>query len=103
MRDVKGKKNKGSLVLKISLFCFVCFFVVSLIDQQMQISEKEAQLDQVTAEREMQDRKNEELEKALQSNEGIDTYAEDYARREYGFAKSDERVFINIGGLEADD
>ena len=103
MRDVKEKKNIGSLVLKIALFCFACFFVGSLIDQQMQISEKEEQLAQVTAERELQDRKNEELEKALQSNDGIDSYAEDYVRREYGFAKPDERVYINIGGLEADE
>lgn len=103
MREVKTKKYKGSIILKIALFCFACLFVFTLINQQMQISEKETQLEKVRAEREEQEVVNEELEKALEEDVGIDTYAEEYARKEYNYAMPEERVFINIGGQEAEE
>lgn len=103
MREVKGKKYKGSFILKIALFCFVGFFVVTLVNQQIQIADKQAEKEELQLEREAQDLKNEELEKTLEENVGIDTYAEEYARKEYNFAMPQERIFINVGGQEAEE
>ena len=103
MREVKVKKYKGSFLLKFAIFCFACFFIFSMVNQQMQITEKETQLEEVRSELEDQTIRNEALEEALDEDVDMDTYVEAYARKEYHYARPDERVFINIGGQEAEE
>lgn len=44
MHEVKTKKRKGSLLLKIAVFCFAFFMVSMLVSQQIQISQKKEEL-----------------------------------------------------------
>ena len=75
----------------------------ALVNQQIQISAKTNQLNEIQRQLEEQDVKNEELERAL-SDEGSenggydDAYIERYAREELDFAKPGERVFVNVAG-----
>ncbi len=40
MEEVKIKRYKGSLLLKVAVFCFACFMVTMLVGQQISISQK---------------------------------------------------------------
>lgn len=99
MREVKTKKNKGSLLLKIAIFCFAAFLLMMLVSQFFQISKKQTQLNGLKEELRQQQLINDELRYDLQSEDtGTDDYAEKVARRELDYVKPGERVFYNIGG-----
>lgn len=102
MREVKVKKYKGSVLLKFAVFCFASFFVFSMINQQMQISEKEAELESVRTELETQNMRNDELEEELGADVDMDKYAEQYARREFHYTMPNEEIYINVGGQETE-
>ena len=44
MQEVKTKKYKGSLLLKIAVFSFAFFMVSMLVSQQVLIGQKKAEL-----------------------------------------------------------
>lgn len=47
MEEVKIKRYKGSLLLKVAVFCFACFMVTMLVGQQISISQKKDELQQL--------------------------------------------------------
>ncbi len=99
MREVKTKKQKGSLLLKIAIACFAAFLLMMLISQFFQIGKKRAELKELKEELNLQQLINEELRYDLEGeNAGTDEYAEKVARRELDYVKPGERVFYNIGG-----
>ena len=99
MREVKTKKYKGSLLLKIAIFCFALFMLSLLVGQQISIKQKKAELAQLQKELRTQETVNEELRYDLEGDDvGSDDYAEKVARRELDFVKPGERVFYNVGG-----
>lgn len=100
MKEVKVKKYTGSLLLKFALFCFACFFVFSLVQQQSQIAVKEKELDALNAEIASEEIKIEELQASLDTDLDMESYAEKVAREEYGYVLPQERIFINVGGQE---
>ena len=91
MEEVKIKRYKGSLLLKVAVFCFACFMVTMLVGQQISISQKKDELQQL---------KNELKEQQVVNEENADNtdYAEKVARRELDYVKPGERVFYNVGG-----
>ena len=102
MRVIETKEKKrprASLLLKIAIAAFSLYMVAALVNQQIQISAKTNQLNEIQRQLEEQDVKNEELERAL-SDEGSENgaYIERYAREELDFAKPGERVFVNVAG-----
>lgn len=99
MHEVKTSKQKGSLILKIAVAAFACYIIYLLISQQVSINNKKTELSEIDSQIAAQEVKNEELKYALEAEgSGTDEYAEEYARGELDYAKSDERVFVNIGG-----
>ena len=87
MEEVKIKRYKGSLLLKVAVFCFACFMVTMLVGQQMKNELKEQQV------------VNDELRYDLNEENADNTdYAEKVARRELDYVKPGERVFYNVGG-----
>ena len=85
MEEVKIKRYKGSLLLKVAVFCFACFMVTMLVGQQISISQKKDELQQL---------KNDLNEENADNTD----YAEKVARRELDYVKPGERVFYNVGG-----
>lgn len=99
MREVKTKKYKGSLLLKIAIVCFAVFLLMMLISQFFQIGKKQAELNDLKEQLRQQQLVNDELRYDLEGEDtGTDEYAEKVARRELDYVKPGERVFYNIGG-----
>ena len=99
MHEVKTKKRKGSLLLKIAVFCFAAFLVFMLIRQQVSINQKKAELKELEAALREQKMVNDELRYDLETDSvNSDSYAEKVARRELDYVKPGERVFYNVGG-----
>lgn len=98
MRELKKDKYKGSFLLKFAVFCFAAFIVVSLIGQQVQISQKRDELQGLQQQLATQNTRNEEIQNSLDNSGGMAEYAERKARSEMDYAKPDERVFVDVGG-----
>ena len=99
MEEVKIKRYKGSLLLKVAVFCFACFMVTMLVGQQISISQKKDELQQLKNELKEQQVVNDELRYDLNEENADNTdYAEKVARRELDYVKPGERVFYNVGG-----
>ena len=97
--EVKIKRYKGSLLLKVAVFCFACFMVTMLVGQQISISQKKDELQQLKNELKEQQVVNDELRYDLNEENADNTdYAEKVARRELDYVKPGERVFYNVGG-----
>ena len=98
MEEVKIKRYKGSLLLKVAVFC-ACFMVTMLVGQQISISQKKDELQQLKNELKEQQVVNDELRYDLNEENADNTdYAEKVARRELDYVKPGERVFYNVGG-----
>ena len=99
MEEVKIKRYKGSLLLKVASVCFACFMVTMLVGQQISISQKKDELQQLKNELKEQQVVNDELRYDLNEENADNTdYAEKVARRELDYVKPGERVFYNVGG-----
>jgi cell division protein FtsB len=99
MKVIKRKKQKGSFLLRTAVFAFALYFIVALVNQQVQISQKRQELAAVKQKIVIQQVKNEDIKHALSTgaNENSD-YIERVARESLNFAKPGERVFVNIAG-----
>ncbi len=102
MRNVAnaGKKEKKSLtswVLRLSVLAAAAYLLVSLVSGQMQVAEKQRELDTVSEKVEEQTIKNAELQRLMDSGDE-DAYVERIAREKMGYARPDERVFVDISG-----
>lgn len=99
MEEVKGKKRKGSLLLKLAVLALAVFLVSMLVAQGAVIGAKRAELASLESELDAQRLVNDGLRYDLE-NEAADSdeYAERIARRELGYVYPGERVFYNVGG-----
>ena len=100
MHEIKIDRYKGSWILKFSVLCFAAFFLFSLVNQQMQIHDKQNTLDALQSQLKTQQIKNEELKNSLEKDEDLADYAEKVARRDLDYAKPGERVFVDVGGSD---
>ena len=99
MQKAKRPKTKGSVLLKAAVFCLAAVVLVSLIERQIQIAGKQEELAQLQAQLEEQTAKNEDLQASLDNDEGVREYAERRARS-LGYARPNERVYVEVGGGE---
>ena len=77
LRELKIDKYKGSVLLKFAVLCFAAFAVVSLVGQQLQISEKREELAAVQEQLSTQLTRNEEIQNSLDNSGGCDlTYVD---------------------------
>ncbi|MCY1713171.1 FtsB family cell division protein [Caproiciproducens galactitolivorans] len=99
MKVIKNKKQKSSLLLRLAVFAFALYAAVSLVNQQILISQKRQELDTIKQKIVVQEIKNEDMKHALQTGtNGNSDYIERVARESLNFAKPGERVFVNIAG-----
>ena len=99
-KNTKDKKQKTSvtkLALRLSVIAAAVYLFVAFIGGQMQVTEKQRELDVLTAKVEEQSLKNAELERLMASSDE-DAYVERVARERMGYARPDERVFVDISG-----
>lgn len=97
--DGKAPKKKipGGLLLKLAIFCLTAVVVLSLVERQVQISEKRERLNVLQTQLEQQNLQNKELRDAMNDEEGLRRYAEKRAREDLDYVRPNERVFIDGG------
>lgn len=99
MRVIKKRRKKASVIAKIAVLGLSIYVFFTFINQQIQINKKKAEYDQINKEIVVQEIKNEELSKVLNSDaKESQEYIERIARKNLDFAKEGERVFVNISG-----
>lgn len=98
------------IIVNIALIIFVAYAFVTLVNQQVQISAKAKELEEIKESTAVLQAENEEMKRVCNVLEklGSDTKSEDYqrslryiekiAREEYNYASKGERIFINIAG-----
>lgn len=99
MKVIKKKKQKGSFLLRTSIFAFAVYIIVALVNQQVQISQKREELDLIKQQIQIQEIKNDDIKHVLSTDTSENSdYIERVARENLHFAKPGERVFVNIAG-----
>ncbi len=101
--DEKGNKpklNKKKFVLAMVVIFFVIYFVYTMIWQQMMLSKKNRQIEQLQQEIQQATAQTEKLEKEL-SNLNDPDYLEKIAREKLGLVLPNERVFVDANKSEA--
>lgn len=98
MKEIKTKKYKGSFLLRLAVMCFAAFLIFTLFSQRIAIGDKKNQLETLQDDLKVQQIINAELQYSLDSEVNIADYAEKAARQEFGYAKPQEKIFINVGG-----
>lgn len=88
------KKSKKSRILRIAIFAFSVYIVVSFVVMQIDISKRKSQLQGVQQEIEEQTYLNKEFQNILKSGTDSD-YIMRIVREKLGFAFPDERVFVD--------
>lgn len=92
-------KKKKYILLYVAIFCFVAYAVITLINQHIEISDKQSQLDDLQSQIVVQEIKNDNINEVKNySDEELDQYIEQIAREDLDYIKEGERVFVNIAG-----
>ena len=95
--DTPKKKIPGGLILKLAIFCLTAVVVLSLVEHQVQLVEKQEQLRVLQTKLEQQKMQNDELRAAMNDEEGLRSYAEKRAREDLDYVRPNERVFVDGG------
>ena len=101
IKVIEGKKNrkKFKILLYIAAAAVVVYIGITTISQQIQISQKEAQLAEIQQQLSVQNLRNDELKNALDAGLNASSeYIKRVARQSLDFAKPGERIFVNISG-----
>lgn len=99
---VKQKKRKVKKTLtgklgKLAALIASAYLVVSFISGQVQVAAMQKKLEESTKELEQQQVQNQELQHLVDSGDE-DAYVERIAREMFGYARPNERVFVDISG-----
>ena len=97
VRVVKKGKKKKSLLLRVAIIAVFAYVMIVFVNQQITISQKKVQRDQLTGELSQQQIENEEL-KSLSESENIAAYVERIARETLNFVFPGEKIYVNIVG-----
>ena len=101
MHEIKTERYRGFVPLRIALFLLAGAALVTLVFWQMRIMDKRAELATLQTQIEIQNARNEEIQKtvsSLENDHGLQGYAERKAREDLDYAKPDERIFVDVGG-----
>ncbi len=103
MHEIKTERYRGFLPLRVALFVVAAAGLVTLIFWQMRIADNRTELDALRAQIAVQNTRNQEIEKrvdSLENSDGLQEYAEEKARKDLDYAKPGERVFVDVGGSD---
>ena len=97
MKKVKNKKTKRkmSFLLALGAFALAGSFAITLIQLQIQISDKKDVLAQVQAQYNEKVAENNELERLIEDG-SEDEFMERIARERLGYVKPGEKVYYDI-------
>ena len=90
------KKRRKSLILKLAVLAFAAYIATTLVYQAMQIRQSSVQLASIKAQIAQQQKQNAETQRLL--NESDQQFMENVARNQLGYAKPNERIFMDASG-----
>ena len=94
MHTRRQKRSFSMFALKLGLLGLCVYLAVSFVCAQMEIAAKRQQLENVTQQVETQQAQNEEMQRTVEVDDEA-SYMERVARDKLGYARPDERVFID--------
>lgn len=98
MAKKKKKQTKISLIIgQAGIVLVGAYLAVGILFNHVRISEKRQELENVQAKLEMQQQQNDELSRVLESGSDLEII-ERVARDKLGYAKPNERVFVDVTG-----
>lgn len=89
------KKQKFSFILSIGLLLVAGYFVISLINVQMDIKDRKEKAAELEVQYQQQLAENERLQAVVDGGDE-DEYIERVAREKLGYVMPDEKVYYNI-------
>lgn len=89
-------KKRKSIVARLAVAAFVLYIAVTLITKQAQISQQKATLAKLSGQLQQQQGTNAEMQRVLSENN--DQYMASVARDKLGYAKPNERIYIDVAG-----
>ncbi|MEE1060497.1 MAG: septum formation initiator family protein [Ruminococcus sp.] len=94
----KAKKSKY-ILLYLAIIGFAFYAVITIINQNMQIADKKAELNELNKQINIVEVQTKYLEK-VKGYEGkeLEEYMEKIAKEEMGYVSEGERIFINVAG-----
>lgn len=99
LKEVKTIKLKKSILLRISILAFIIYFIVVMVNQQININKKKQELDTLNEQIKTQELVNDEMRHILDSSDSANQqYIEKKARENLNLVDPGERVFVNIAG-----
>lgn len=97
MGRTRRKFSLSALALRLGLVGLFVYLLVSLVYVQMDIVSKTQQLDNLAGQVEAQQAANQELQRTLDVEDEA-AYMERVAREKLGYARPDERLYVDMSG-----
>ncbi len=102
IKEVTPKKlkfQKRNLLLYFAIFAFTLYAAITIINQNIEINKKKAELAELEEQLSIIEIENDVLDEIKNyEGEDLDEYIENIAREDLDYIKNGERVFINISG-----
>ena len=93
----KGTKKRRSIFLRLILIGLLCYGLISFFMLQMDLAQKDQELQEINKKIQTQQQTNEEL-KTMLGEEHYSEYIARIAREKLGYVYPDERIFVDVSG-----
>lgn len=94
-KRARAKPKKHSFILSMALLLIAGYFVIGLVQTQLQIREREKRAEEVSAQYEQQLAENKRLQSVVDGGDEK-AYIERVAREKLGYVMPDEKVYYDI-------
>lgn len=97
--NVQNNERFTRIILIVLLVALATYAVITFVTSQSQLAERKQELESINNEIDIQEIKNDEMEKLYNySGDELSRYIEQIARDELDYVKQGERVFVNVSG-----
>jgi cell division protein FtsL len=90
------KKRRKSLLMMIAVCAFAVYIAATLVNQTIQIRKSDSELATLKSQVVDQQKQNAETQRMLNENDG--QFMENVAENSLGYAKPNERIFVDASG-----
>lgn len=95
----KKKKRGRYILLYLAIIGFAFYAVITIVNQNIQIADKKAELDEINKQINVVEIQIKYLDKVKSySGEQLKEYIEKIAKNEMGYVSEGERIFYNVSG-----
>ena len=101
IKEIEPKKKKRCryILLYLAIIGFAFYAVITIVNQNIQIADKKAELDEINKQINVVEIQIKYLDKVKSySGEQLKEYIEKIAKNEMGYVSEGERIFYNVSG-----